>query len=90
MNARTTLLVREKYGSLDSFLWSSTESKQIVNAGATNEPVKTALSKRLAKECKNEGFQFIGSTVAYALMQAIGMMNGHEIRCFRERQIGRA
>ena len=73
-NARATLRVQEKYGSLDAFLWRVVEGK-------------TLESERLAKECKAHGYRFIGPTVAYSLMQAVGMVNDHEVSCFRHQQV---
>jgi DNA-3-methyladenine glycosylase I len=91
-NARATLRVQEKYGSLDSFLWRTVEGKPVVNRwkGHGEAPAKTPLSETLAKECKKEGFQFIGPTVAYAFMQAIGMVNDHEVTCFRYKELSMA
>jgi DNA-3-methyladenine glycosylase I len=88
-NARATLRVQEKYGSLDSFLWRIVEGKPIVNRWVSyrEAPAKTSISEILAKECKKEGFQFIGPTVAYAFMQAVGMVNDHEVACFRYKEV---
>ena len=82
-NARATLKVQDSYGSLDSFLWRLVNGKPVVNhwVDVRQIPGKTPLSEKLAKELKTHGFQFIGPTVAYALMQAIGMVNDHEISC---------
>jgi DNA-3-methyladenine glycosylase I len=91
-NARATLQVQEKYGSLDSFLWRIVEGKPIVNRRSNHgeAPAKTAISEILAKECKKEGFKFIGPTVAYAFMQAVGMVNDHVVTCFRYKEVARA
>jgi DNA-3-methyladenine glycosylase I len=89
-NARATLRVQESFGSLDSFLWRLIDGKPVINrwTRASQAPAKTALSESLAKELKVQGFRFIGPTVAYALMQAIGMVNDHETTCYRYRQLG--
>jgi len=89
-NARATLRVQEAFGSLDSFLWRLIDGKPVINrwTRASQAPAKTALSESLAKELKVQGFRFIGPTVAYALMQAIGMVNDHETTCYRYRQLG--
>jgi DNA-3-methyladenine glycosylase I len=91
-NARATLRVQEKYGSLDSFLWRIVEGKPIVNRWLSyrEAPAKTSISAILAKECKKEGFHFIGPTVAYAFMQAVGMVNDHEVACFRYEEVANA
>jgi DNA-3-methyladenine glycosylase I len=88
-NARATLRVQEKYGSLDSFLWRVVDGQPVVNRWQNyrEAPSKDARSETLAKECKKEGFQFIGPTVAYAFMQAVGMVNDHEVTCFRYKQL---
>jgi DNA-3-methyladenine glycosylase I len=91
-NARATLRVQEKHGSLDAFLWRIVEGKPIVNRWLSyrEAPAKTSVSETLAKECKKEGFQFVGPTVAYAFMQAVGMVNDHEVACFRYKEIAGA
>ena len=88
-NARATLRVQEKYGSLDSFLWRVVDGKPLVNRWADyhEAPAKTLESELLAKECKEHGFRFIGPTVAYAFMQAVGMVNDHEVTCFRHKEV---
>src|SRR6478609_7140612 len=70
VNAQATLRVKEKFGSLDSFLWRIVESKPVINRRRDHRetPAKTPASEILAKECKKEGFKFIGPTVAYAFM----------------------
>ena len=91
-NARATLRVQEKHGSLDAFLWRIVEGKPIVNRWLSyrEAPAKTSASEILATECKKEGFQFVGPTVAYAFMQAVGMVNDHEVACFRYKEIASA
>jgi DNA-3-methyladenine glycosylase I len=91
-NARATLQVQEKYGSLDSFLWRIVEGEPVVNRWSNyrEAPAKTSVSERLATECKKEGFKFIGPTVAYAFMQAVGMVNDHEVTCFRHKEVAGA
>jgi len=88
-NARATLDVQEKYGSLDSFLWRVVGGKPLDHRVADHRdaPGKTVESEELAKECKEHGFRFIGPTVAYAFMQAVGMVNDHLISCHRYPQI---
>jgi DNA-3-methyladenine glycosylase I len=88
-NARATLRVQKKYGSLDSFLWRVVDGSPLVNRWKSyrEAPAKTLESEILAKECKENGFRFIGPTVAYAFMQAVGMVNDHEVTCFRYKQL---
>jgi DNA-3-methyladenine glycosylase I len=83
-NARATLHAQEKYGSLDTFLWRIVDGKPLVRRSDQLEiPAKTVESETLAKECKEHGFRFIGPTVAYSFMQAVGMVNDHDVTCFR-------
>jgi DNA-3-methyladenine glycosylase I len=88
-NARATLAVQEKYGSLDAFLWQVVDGKPLDHRLTNHHDVlaKTLESEILAKECKGHGFRFIGPTVAYAFMQAVGMVNDHEVTCFRHREV---
>ena len=88
-NAQATLRVQNTYGSLDSFLWKVVDGKPVINHWTDfgQIPAKTAISERLSKELKAEGFQFVGPTVAYALMQAIGMVNDHETSCDRHKEL---
>jgi DNA-3-methyladenine glycosylase I len=88
-NARATLQVKEKYGSLDTFLWRVVDGKPLVHRWTDyhEAPAKTSESEILAKECKEHGFRFIGPTVAYSLMQAVGMVNDHEVTCFRHEEV---
>jgi DNA-3-methyladenine glycosylase I len=88
-NARATLRVQKKYGSLDSFLWRVVDGSPLINRWKNyrEAPAKTLESEILAKECKENGFRFIGPTVAYAFMQAVGMVNDHEVNCFRYKQL---
>ena len=91
-NARATLRVQDKYGSLDAFLWRVVDGKPLVHRWADyhEAPAKTSESEILAKECREHGFRFIGPTVAYSLMQAVGMVNDHEVTCFRHEEVSGA
>jgi DNA-3-methyladenine glycosylase I len=88
-NARATLRAQEKYGSLDKFLWRVVDGKPLVrpHTGHDQLPAKTVESETLAKECKENGFRFVGPTVAYSLMQAVGMVNDHDLICFRHKEL---
>jgi DNA-3-methyladenine glycosylase I len=88
-NARAALRVQERYGSLDFFLWRVVDGRPVVNRWRNyrEAPAKDSRSETLAKECKKQGFRFIGPTVAYAFMQAVGMINDHEVTCFRYKQL---
>jgi len=82
-NAKLFLDVQKKYGSFHSFIWSYTDGKQIENHCSTSEdiPANTPLSDRISNDLKKMGFKFVGTTIIYSFMQAIGMVNDHEISC---------
>lgn len=85
-NAKAALRVRESEpGGLDGYLWSFVGGSPIVNARASlsEVPARTAESDAMSKDLKKRGFRFVGSTICYAFMQGVGMVNDHETRCFR-------
>jgi DNA-3-methyladenine glycosylase I len=84
-NARVALDVIAEVGSLDAYLWQFVEGRPIVNhwTGMREVPPKTPVSDRMSKELKKRGFRFVGSTICYAFMQAVGMVNDHVVGCFR-------
>ena len=84
-NAQAYLRLRKEEGGLAPFLWAYVDGKPIVNAWTDwrDCPAKTPLSDRLSKDLGKRGFKFVGSTIVYAYMQAIGMVNDHGIDCFR-------
>lgn len=88
-NARAALEVQRSDGGLDAYLWSFVDGKPIVNDWASyrDAPAKTPESDRMSKELKKRGFNFVGSTICYAFMQAVGMVNDHERSCFRRNQL---
>jgi len=87
-NARRFLELREKYGTFSTYLWGFTEGKQVINHFKSMEeiPATTALSDRISKDMKKRGFQFLGSTILYAHLQATGLVNDHLVDCFRHRE----
>jgi len=84
-NARAFLKIQKEFGSFDSYIWNFVGGKPIVNSPTSMKeiPATTAESDTLSKELKKRGFRFVGSTIIYAYMQAVGLVNDHEIRCFR-------
>ena len=88
-NARLVVGVRDKYGSLDSFLWRYVDGVPIQNAWKNLEeiPSQSEISDRMSADLKKQGFKFFGSTICYAFMQAVGMINDHAIYCFRHEQV---
>jgi DNA-3-methyladenine glycosylase I len=90
-NARGVLAVADEFGSFDSFIWRHVDHKPRQNAwrSLAEIPASTALSDRMSKELKNRGFSFVGSTICYAFMQAVGMVNDHVVGCFRHEELKR-
>ena len=88
-NARAVLCIREDFGMLDSFLWRYVDGIPRQNAWkCTGErPVRTRVSDAMSKDLKGRGFSFVGSTICYAFMQAVGMVNDHTTDCFRYKEI---
>lgn len=88
-NARAFLEVQEKFGSFDAYMWQFVDGKPRVNAWRTlaEIPTRTPESDAMSKELKKRGFKFVGSTICYAHMQAVGMVNDHTVDCFRYREI---
>jgi len=88
-NARGTLAIIEEFGSLDSFLWRYVDGIPIQNKWKTIAEIspKTTQSDAMSKDLKRRGFNFVGSTICYAFMQAVGMVNDHITDCFRHKDI---
>jgi len=85
INAQAYLQVVKEFGSFDAFIWSFVKSKPILNSWKTMKdiPATTPESDAMSKELKKRGFKFVGSTICYAFMQAVGMVNDHTTDCFR-------
>lgn len=83
-NAQAYLRLRDEVGGLDPYLWAYVGGKPIKNRweNIRQAPVKTALSDQLSKDLAKRGFKFVGSTIMYAYMQAIGLVNDHTVDCF--------
>lgn len=88
-NAKQYQKVQQEFGSFDSYIWHFTDGKTIVNKWKSlNElPAKTELSDRISKDLLKRGFKFVGSTIIYAFMQAMGIVNDHTIDCFRYEEL---
>lgn len=88
-NARAFLVIREECGSFDQYLWEFVDNKTIVGhwETASEVPVTTKESDLLSKDLKKRGFKFVGSTIIYAFMQAVGMVNDHTTDCFRYQEL---
>lgn len=83
-NAQAFLKIQEKYGSFSHYIWGFVNHEQIVNkwSSIAEVPVTTVISDQMSKQLKKDGFKFVGSTICYSYMQAIGMVNDHVIDCF--------
>jgi DNA-3-methyladenine glycosylase I len=88
-NAKAFLEVQAEFGSFDQYLWQFVGGKPRINAlkSLSQLQSRTAESDALSKDLKKRGFTFVGSTICYAFMQAVGMVNDHVVTCFRYRQI---
>jgi DNA-3-methyladenine glycosylase I len=84
-NARAFLKIQESHGSFDKYIWDFVDGKPIQNAWKSLKeiPARTAVSDRISKDLKSRGFNFVGSTIIYAHMQATGMVNDHVVTCPR-------
>jgi DNA-3-methyladenine glycosylase I len=84
-NARAFLAIQREFGSFDAYVWSFVGGKPKVNRPRTikDVPAKTAESDALSKELKKRGMSFVGSTIIYAYMQAVGMVNDHAAGCYK-------
>lgn len=88
-NAQAFIEIQKEFGSFSDYIWGFVNGKPIKNSLADHRaaPAKTALSDALSKDLKKRGFKFVGSTVVYAHMQATGMVNDHEVNCFRYNEV---
>ncbi|MFD2825971.1 DNA-3-methyladenine glycosylase I [Leeuwenhoekiella polynyae] len=84
-NAKAFMKIQEEFGSFSKYIWSFVDYKPVQNSVIyyKEAPATTAISDALSKDLKKRGFKFTGSTVVYAHMQATGMVNDHEVNCFR-------
>ncbi len=89
-NAKAFLRVAEEFGSFDCYIWRFVDGKPRVNSRKSPRqvPAKTAESDAMSKDLKARGFNFVGSTICYAFMQAVGVVNDHLVRCFRYEALG--
>jgi DNA-3-methyladenine glycosylase I len=88
-NARAALAVQRECGSLDAYLWSFVEGRPRTNdwPTLTDVPVRTPEAEAMSKDLVHRGFRFVGPTICYAFMQAVGMVNDHLVSCFRRAEI---
>ena len=88
-NAQAFMKIQDEFGSFSHYIWKFTNGKPIKNtiANYKDAPANTELSNIISKDLKKRGFKFVGTTVVYAHMQATGMVNDHEVSCFRYNQV---
>jgi DNA-3-methyladenine glycosylase I len=86
-NAKAFLRVQKEFGSFDAYVWRFVGGKPLVNARQSlrDVPARTPESDAVSKDLQKRGFRFVGSTICYAFMQAVGMVNDHVITCFRSK-----
>lgn len=88
-NAKMFLKIVDLFGSFDSYIWRFVDGNPIINKwhNLNEVPAKTSLSDKISKDMKIRGFKFIGSTIIYSHMQAVGIVNDHVMSCFRYNEI---
>lgn len=88
-NAKVFLKIKQEEGSFAQYIWRFVDGLPVQNKWQVGKkiPATTPLSDRMSKELKKKGFKFVGSTICYAFMQAIGMVNDHTVDCFRHRML---
>ncbi len=88
-NARAFLQVQEQFGSFDRYIWGFVNGRPVQNSWKkiTDVPSSTPESDAMSRDLKRRGFRFVGTTICYAFMQAVGMVNDHVVGCFRHREL---
>lgn len=86
-NAQAFLEVAREFGSFDSYVWRFVDGKPLRRKGGQPLPARTELSDALSKDLLKRGFKFVGSTICYSFMQAVGLVNDHDPACFRYREV---
>jgi len=88
-NAQAFMKIQDEFGSFSNYIWNFIDGKPIKNRikNYKEAPANTALSDAISKDLKKRGFKFVGTTVIYAHMQATGMVNDHEVSCFRYNEV---
>jgi DNA-3-methyladenine glycosylase I len=87
-NAKAFLAVQKEFGSFDAWLWGFVNGRPLVNKTG-KVPASTELSDAISRDLKKRGFRFVGSTIVYAYLQAVGVVNDHLTTCFRHREVAR-
>lgn len=89
LNAQVFLRIREEFGTFSNYIWEFVDNKPINNNVKSwkEVPATTEISDRISKDLKKRGMKFVGSTIIYAFMQAVGMVNDHLVDCFKHKEI---
>jgi DNA-3-methyladenine glycosylase I len=88
-NASAFISVQQEFGSFNQYLWDFVDSRPLKRKRGADVPARTPLSDALSKDLAKRGFKFVGSTICYAFMQAVGLVNDHDASCFRYNEIGK-
>lgn len=89
INAEKFLEVQKEFGSFSNYIWKFVDNKPIVNhwKDASELPTSSEISNMMSKDLKKRGFKFVGTTICYAFMEAVGLVNDHTIDCYRHKEI---
>jgi DNA-3-methyladenine glycosylase I len=90
-NAKAFLLVQKEFGSFDRYIWQFVDGKPRINSWKSHShlPARTQESDAMSEDLKSRGFNFVGSTICYAFMQAVGIVNDHVVECFRYKPLAK-
>lgn len=90
-NAKTFLEIQKEFGSFNTYIWSFANNNPIQNSftSISELPAKTDLSDKISKDLKKRGMNFVGPTIIYAFLQAIGIVNDHIVSCYRNKEVGK-
>jgi DNA-3-methyladenine glycosylase I len=86
-NAKSFLAIQKEFGAFDKYVWGFVKGKPLKRKRGAPVPVHTADSDALSRDLLGRGFKFVGSTICYSFMQAVGLVNDHDVSCFRYREV---
>jgi DNA-3-methyladenine glycosylase I len=88
-NAKAFIIIQNEFGSFDTYIWKFVDNKPVKNSikSLYEYPTKTKESEAMSKDLLKRGFKFVGPTICYAFMQAVGMVNDHQVQCFRYNEV---
>jgi DNA-3-methyladenine glycosylase I len=88
-NAKAFLAIQKEFGSFDAYVWRFVKGKTLPRKRGAAVPAYTPVSDALSRDLLSRGFKFVGSTICYSFMQAVGMVNDHDLACFRYQEVSR-